>query len=307
LTDRPQTESHHPAAWQNLRLILLAIAVSVLIILLVVASRPVSVEGDSQQVNQGPVIAIVHAVEIFGISIEVLAIVLWLVVSRMAKREEEEDDTYREPTRVPWWVKLIVTAIPLVMLGLIIYSIYRFLSGGQVQSFDLSGLVAPAPGNGGPSARDVADVFGLAWWEYGISLALVIAVLAVIVWAFRRDASDESAAVEPATRAEILSYAVDLGLDDARRERDPRKAVIAAYATMERILAEEGLPRQRTEAPLEYMSRLFAELGIGNEPIRALTDLFEMARFSHHPIIPAMKERAIAALETLHRELEPAP
>jgi hypothetical protein len=152
----------------------------------------------------------------------------------------------------------------------------------------------------------VARVFGLAWWEYGISLALVLAVLAVIVWALRRDTALAATSEEPPSRASILSHAVDLGLKDARAERDPRKAVIAAYVSMERILAAEGLPRRKTEAPLEYMSRLFAELGVGNEPIQTLTDLFEVARFSHHRIAPAMRERAIASLETLRHELRPA-
>jgi heme/copper-type cytochrome/quinol oxidase subunit 2 len=286
----------------------LSFAAAVLIILVVVASRSVTVVGDAAQVNQGPVIAIVHAIEIVGIAIEVLAIILWLVVSRMARREEnDEDTTYHEPPKVHWIVKLVVIAIPLLFLGLILYALYRYSTSDKSQIFDLSGLLGPMPADNGPTSREVAAVFGLAWWEYAISFGLVIAVLGVIVWAFRRDVRTGVAPEESPSRVNILSHAVDLGLKDARAERDPRKAVIAAYATMERILAEEGLPRQRTEAPLEYMSRIFAELGVGKEAIFTLTELFEVARFSHHPVLPAMKEHAIAALETLRRDLRLAP
>ena len=308
MAERPQASHPQTRDWYQLRLVMLALAAAVLIVLVVVASRSATVLGDAGQVNQGPVIAIIHAIEILGISIEVLAIILWLLVSRMARREEnEEDTTYHEPPKVPWFVKLVVIAIPLFALGLLLYAVYRYGTSNTSQIFDLSGLLGPVQTNGGPTDREVAAVFGLAWWEYAISLGLVIAVLSVIVWALRRDVRTEATPAEPPTRADIVSHAVDLGLKNARAERDPRKAVIAAYATMERILAAEGLPRRRTEAPLEYMSRIFAELGVGKEAISTLTDLFEVARFSHHPVLPAMKERAIAALESLQREVRLAP
>jgi uncharacterized membrane protein len=305
VADRPHTGLQRNTGWYQLRLVVLSLAAGVLIVLVVVASRSVTVLGDAGEVNQGPVIAIIHAIEIVGISIEVLAIILWLVVSRMARRNEaEEETTYHEPPKVHWLVKLVVIAIPLIFLGLALYALYRYSTSNKSQIFDFGGLLGPLPANGGPSSSEVADVFGLAWWEYAISLGLVIAVLSVIVWALRRDVTTSATPDEPLARADIVSHAVDLGLKDARAERDPRKAVIAAYATMERILAEEGLPRRRTEAPLEYMSRIFAELGVGKDAISTLTDLFEVARFSHHPVLPAMKERAIAALETLRRDLQ---
>lgn len=308
VTDRPQSEVQQSTAWYQVRVVALAVAAAILVVLVVVASRSITVPGDAGQVNEGPVIAIIHAIEIVGIAIEVLAIILWLVVSRMARRQEEEEETtYHETPRVHWLVKLVVIAIPLFFLGLALYALYRFSTSNTAQTFDLNGLLGPVSTDGGPTSREVAAVFGLAWWEYAISLGLVIAVLSVIVWALRRDVNGSTAPLDAPSRATILTHAVDLGLEDARAERDPRKAVIAAYATMERILAEEGLPRRQTEAPLEYMSRLFAELGVGKEAIETLTDLFEVARFSHHPVNPPMKERAIAALESLSRDLRLAP
>src|SRR6185436_20256727 len=53
--------------------------------------------------------------------------------------------------------------------------------------------------------------------------------------------------------AEELELLLDDALDDLRDEPDPRKAVIAAYARMERAFARFGLPREGSEAPLEYL------------------------------------------------------
>ena len=53
--------------------------------------------------------------------------------------------------------------------------------------------------------------------------------------------------------AEALEAALDESLDDLRAEPDPRRAVIAAYARLEQVLASHGLPRITAEAPLEYL------------------------------------------------------
>ena len=59
-----------------------------------------------------------------------------------------------------------------------------------------------------------------------------------------------------------LADVLDETLDDLRAETDPRRAVIAAYARMERALAAYGLPRRPSEAPDEYLQRIFADLEV---------------------------------------------
>ena len=52
-------------------------------------------------------------------------------------------------------------------------------------------------------------------------------------------------------------------LDDLRAEPDPRrKAVIAAYARLERVLAAAGRPRQLTETAEEYVVRILDRLEV---------------------------------------------
>jgi hypothetical protein len=100
-----------------------------------------------------------------------------------------------------------------------------------------------------------------------------------------------------------LAAAVDESLDDLRAEPDPRRAVIAAYARLERVLAAHRLPRRAAEAPLEYLARMLDDLSVTPDAARRLTDLFERAKFSQHAVGTEMKEEAISALETVRDDL----
>jgi uncharacterized protein DUF4129 len=104
--------------------------------------------------------------------------------------------------------------------------------------------------------------------------------------------------------ADALSDVAAASIDDLRREGDPRKAVIAAYANMERVLASHGLPRRRAEAPFEYFARILRELEVSEGSVHRLTELFEYAKFSPHDVDAEMKEQAIAAFAALRDELQ---
>jgi hypothetical protein len=106
-----------------------------------------------------------------------------------------------------------------------------------------------------------------------------------------------------ADAADALSAALDESVDDLRAERDSRRAVIAAYARMERVLGRHGFPRFRSEAPLEYLARVLRELRVRSGAVLALTELFERAKFSPHTIDAEMKEEAIGALVDVRDDL----
>lgn len=102
---------------------------------------------------------------------------------------------------------------------------------------------------------------------------------------------------------EDVAVALDESLDDLRREPDLRRAIIAAYARMERALAGAGIPRRPSEAPLEFLARALEALDASADAVTRLTDLFEWAKFSPHEPDEAMRDEAIAALEALRDEL----
>lgn len=103
--------------------------------------------------------------------------------------------------------------------------------------------------------------------------------------------------------AHVLADVLEETLDDLRAEADPRRAVISAYARLERVLAARGLPRRSDETPDEYLARILRELDVDPRSVRRLTGLFERAKFSDHEVDSAMKEDAIGALEQTRDEL----
>jgi hypothetical protein len=139
------------------------------------------------------------------------------------------------------------------------------------------------------------------WGAAAAALAVLIAFTVLMIERERRHKRKPKLAREAAVEA--LAAAIDDSLDDLRREPDPRKAVIAAYARMERALAAHGLPRAPSEAPHEYLARVLADLDASAGSVRHLTVLFERAKFSPHLIDLAMKQEAIEALVRLRDEL----
>jgi len=168
--------------------------------------------------------------------------------------------------------------------------------------------VPQAPGAGGATATALGEEgyeAEFAWVPVSITLGLLALAVAGIWWSgrSRRRARGERSG-NPL--ADALAAAVDESLDDLRAEPDPQRAVIAAYARLEWVLASHGLPRKMSEAPLEYLGRMLGELSVSPPAARRLTDLFERAKFSQHAVGQEMKEQAIGALQTVRDDLAAA-
>jgi uncharacterized membrane protein YhaH (DUF805 family) len=141
----------------------------------------------------------------------------------------------------------------------------------------------------------------VAWLPVIVTVALI--VIAVAAWWYAGRARRKARGELRPRLAAAVAQAVDESLDDLRAEPDPRRAVIAAYARLERVLAAHGFPRKPSEAPLEYLARMLTDLSVSHRAARALTELFERAKFSQHAVGPEMKEQAIEALETVRDDL----
>ncbi len=108
------------------------------------------------------------------------------------------------------------------------------------------------------------------------------------------DAGDESDLV-----AQVVAETAWASLDDLAQESDPRRAVIAAYARMERGLRRAGIRRDPADTPTEYLTRAFSRLPAGQADAARLTDLYVEARFSDHAVVESMRAAAISALSGL--------
>ena len=143
-----------------------------------------------------------------------------------------------------------------------------------------------------------------AHFQWPLVLGLGALVLLGGVWVMvRRDRGPETGTPEQSVEEE-LARAIGSTIDDLRKERDARRAVIAAYANMERILASHGLARGHAEVPYEYLGRVLRLLQVRESSVRSLTELFEYAKFSPHEIDEAMKEQAIESLVAVKEDLE---
>jgi type II secretory pathway component PulJ len=145
-----------------------------------------------------------------------------------------------------------------------------------------------------------------AHFEWPLALAIGGLLLLGGALVYVRGRRPPGALADDETLEAELSATVETTIDDLRRERDPRRAVIAAYAQMERALARHGLRRSPAEAPLEYLARILRGLEVRESAVQMLTGLFELAKFSPHEIDAAMKDDAIAALVAMRDDLERA-
>jgi hypothetical protein len=108
------------------------------------------------------------------------------------------------------------------------------------------------------------------------------------------------------TVAEDFAASIGDAIDDLENEPDARRAVIAAYARMENVLARNGLKRRPSETPVEYLRRILLGLTSRGDSVSRLTSLFEQAKFSRHEIDVSMKLDAIGALREIRDDLQEA-
>jgi Domain of unknown function (DUF4129) len=168
--------------------------------------------------------------------------------------------------------------------------------------FFASNVVHPAgridPGSAAKAAHRVASgphfEYPVLWLALG-----AVAVLLLAFFALRR----KNATTAEATVSEELAATIGDAIDDLEREPDARRAVIAAYARMEGVLARHGIRRLVSETSLEYLTRVLTELTSRHEPVAQLTRLFEVAKFSRRDIDVGMKRDAIGALRAIRDEL----
>lgn len=204
------------------------------------------------------------------------------------------------PKRQNWMMRTFVTMVLLAIIFTAVAS-WRAIRGNDSGTGGRATRGAePTETTASGRVREAKPV-RFDWAPVIVVGSLVLVGGLVAAGVLRRDRKRRR--VSPDAIAARLSDVLDDTLDDLRGERDPRRAVIAAYARMERSLAWFGLPRRAFEAPLEYLARVLAELHASAESVTRLTALFERAKFSPHEIGGALKADAIDALVAVRDEL----
>lgn len=168
------------------------------------------------------------------------------------------------------------------------------------------GVLPPGAGGATGGAQVSADhpATGQFHWVVALIvgaflLALFLGIVAAVV--AKRMRGDDWAQ-EAALSAALDEVLADT-LEDLRAEKSPRRAVIRAFARMEKTFAAHDVQREPSETPREYVERALDRLGVSSSSVRQLTKLYERAKFSRLEIDEGMKADAIDALAGVRAEL----
>jgi hypothetical protein len=278
-----------------------AVAVVSLLALVALASRSGVGSGRGSGAGPEPSEDAVDYLYTFGLALLVVlaAATLWTMrpSARFARRRGDSR---------PLWPGLLAAAI-------VVGAVLLLATQVDLDSRGREGP-APAPAAGPPHVEaaparppaEPAPQASVRWTALLAAAGVVAAAAAVLAVARARRRRAAAPATSEADLLAELAATVDDAYIELEAEPDPRRAVIAAYARMERALAAHGLGRRAFEAPLEYLARIAPALGTARRLVFELTHLYERARFSAHAIDREMKADAIATLAALRDELREA-
>jgi hypothetical protein len=274
----------------------LAVAAAVIVLVAVVAvasggSTPSGAVG-AHRPSEGFLNAVVS---LFVVGMAVATVVVAVMLSFFGRYQPDGSPRKRKSTLQ----SLVTFLVAMILLTIVVRSLAGSV-GPRLRPPAPQG--APAGGDAGAASSGYEPEFAL-WPVLAVAALAVIAVVAWWLGARGRRRAREPLGTTP---AEALADVLAETLDDLRAERDPRRAVIGAYARMERALAAAGLPRDPAEAPEEYLQRILSDVAVTGRAATRLTSLFAWARFSGHDVRPEMKDEAIDTLEQVRDELAAA-
>ncbi len=284
---------------------LLALLLLGLLALVAISVRAHYALGPSGVANQGSGAAllgsIVQVLLVVSVALFELLLVLALIFFPWRRLREAGTRGTRAP-RWSRWLMLRMLAIPVLMLVALAVVFVLEAHRRRVPAAASGGGRVVKPGSGHQFLSTVGSVTLPEATAVAAVLGLILAVT-ILFLRLRSRRPPLSAEEEIAELPQELASAIDQSLVEIAAAADPRQAVIATYERMEGVLARAGWPALSFETPLEYLERVLTKLEASRTALVRLTDLFETARFSTHPVGFGMRAEAEAALGTLRSEL----
>ena len=134
-------------------------------------------------------------------------------------------------------------------------------------------------------------------------LLAVAAVFILAILARRRRHQDRARRPGRASGATLLAEGLAAGQDALLAGGEPRAAIIACYAAMERGFAVAGSAPAAADTPAEVLTRASAAGLVRSGSAEVLTGLFRRARYSSQPMTSADSKTAASALARMRADL----
>jgi hypothetical protein len=226
---------------------------------------------------------------------------------RSRQTDQDDHQQYRVAEKIPILLKVFLILVALAPGAMV---------GGAVFWLNQSDVsVVPAP-LGSVDADRSDDSHGIeeppAVPASSITTGLIgtlavlsgIGSLGVVLWLCFGDRQRRRPGEFASGSGGQLAMAIEDSLDDLRGVSDARVAIIKIYGNFERALAAAELPRQPSQTPMEFMRAVLGKLPVPIPAVRNLTDVFEVARFSQHPVGVKERDRAWLSLIEIRTALE---
>jgi hypothetical protein len=223
----------------------------------------------------------------------------------------------RAGDRRPLTWRMVLVAVAVVIAWLLLFALLSRMNGQFGVDAPASPTSTPPPGAPVPPTeapqppQSSPAVFSML---AGATVLLMLAVFigaAIIGRRQRRRVQpppapgDESVMAPTTSAPDPLARAAERGLAEAGDlSREPREAIIACYAAMERELenSPEVVPRE-SDTPTEVLARAVEHRALRADSATELVELFEEARFSPHVMTEGHREAAVRVLRLVLAEL----
>jgi hypothetical protein len=276
------------------RALLLGVGLVALLGLVAAASRVHDTPGGRAGIHRPPAAVGDYLFSIFALVMVggVLALLYFVLSERslLAQRHQKQGGTF----------KALAVLLAFALLAAIFVRVHGPIRGQNgANSNPLTGKLPKTSTLAQLAGREPAPEF--KWLPVFLAGGGALVVLGAI--GVRSLARSRRRLVEGFLLEQQFEELVEDTLADLFAETDPRRAIIAAYARVERLFDTYGLPRDPSEAPLEYLDRVLPALRASGSALRRLTALFEWAKFSAHDVDHSMRDEAIEALVAVRDEL----
>jgi Domain of unknown function (DUF4129) len=238
-----------------------------------------------------------------GVVLVVALLLIWVEIPRAPPPKRHRRRPAGDELGGSLWTASKTTAV--VLLALAVFCIAALPLLARPPSEDRMGAQPPAsvgpPPSEGPKA---APSLNLGWLLLPIAVTFAILTPAAVLIRRRLHSQRQKGdAEEPGA----LGRAVRASIAALESERDPRTAILRAYARMEQSFRRVEVVRARDETASEFLGRTMRQLPVSAGAATELTERFEEARFSTHRLTEADREQALASLHRVERELAERP